>query len=344
VLSRTPKRADVPGGGTVTVLIDGAAVGSPGGWSPRIDLTPLFPASEYPGITSALAVFSFDTTTLANGVHTIAWVVSDDQGSAAGVGSRYFRVFNTSASLVAASTAAAAPSRTLTLEDEVFGADADSSGVDARRGYLLDLPLRHYRANTAGRVVVQSEELDRIELQTAGASAGYLVSNNALRPLPIGSRLDAGGLFRWQPGPGFVGRYDLAFVRREGGRFVRQDVTIVLNPKGSNRVGPQIVIDVAGAMVAGWAVDLDAPSGTGIDTLHVWAYPKAGGDPIFLGATDYGGVRPDVAAVYGEQFRKSGYGLMVHGLEPGRYDLAVFAWSIATQDFLPAVVAPLEIK
>ena len=107
---------------------------------------------------------------------------------------------------------------------------------------------------------------------------------------------------------------------------------------------PQVVIDVAGPVVAGWAADLDAPSGTGIDTLHVWAYPRGGGDPIFLGATAYGGVRPDVAAVYGEQFRKSGYGLAVRGLDPGSYDLAVFAWSLAKQDFLPAKVVPIEIK
>jgi hypothetical protein len=348
VLSRGPKRADVPGGGTVTVLIDGIAVGTPGGWAARDDISALFPAAQYPGIGSALAVFGFDTTKLANGIHTIAWVVTDNMGSASGVGSRFFRVFNGSSALVAAAVSPSALSsaaRTVSLEEEVFGAEADLGGVDARRGYALDVPLRHYRANQAGRVVMHAEELDRIEMQTAGATAGYLVSAGALRPLPIGSGLDAAtGVFVWQPGPGFVGQYDLAFTRREHGRVVRQDVSIVLNPKGSNRVGPQVVIDVAGPVLGGWAADLDAPDGTGIGTLHVWAYPRAGGDPIFVGVASYGGARPDVAAVYGDQFRKSGFGLVIRGLAPGAYDLAVFAWSTATRDFLPAAVAPLTIK
>jgi hypothetical protein len=48
--------------------------------------------------------------------------------------------------------------------------------------------------------------------------------------------------------------------------------------------------------VAGWAVDLLAPSGPGVDVVHVWAYPNpgSGADPIFGGAATYGGSRPDV--------------------------------------------------
>ena len=67
-------------------------------------------------------------------------------------------------------------------------------------------------------------------------------------------------------------------------------------------------------MIGGWAVDLDASEGTGVTTLHAWAYPAAGGAPIFLGATAYGGARPDVAAVHGDQFKDSGFGLIVAGL------------------------------
>ena len=78
-------------------------------------------------------------------------------------------------------------------------------------------------------------------------------------------------------------------------------------------------------MLAGWAADLDAAEGTGIDTLHAWAYPLAGGAPCSSAAAAYGGARPDVAGVHGDQFRDSGYGLFVQGLTPGNYDLAVFA-------------------
>lgn len=362
VLSRGARRADVPGGGSVSVAIDGAFVGSPSGWSSRADLSSLFPAAQYPGIGSALAVFAFDTTTLANGVHTIAWVVTDNQGNASGVGSRYFRVFNGAAAQTAAMTAA-----TALHAGVVSAAVADGGAIEVRRGYSLDVPFRSHEAGPDGRVTIQSEELDRIELKTNGATAGYLVTHEGLRPLPIGSALDAAtGEFVWQPGVGFVGPYDLAFVSERGSHVARQDVRIVLNPKGSNRVGPQVVIDIAPRpgsgqapqadsremIVAGWAADLDAQDGTGVDAIHVWAYPRAGahstgsgqGDPVFVGQASIGGARPDVAAVYGDRFLKSGYGLRIQHLDRGAYDLAVFAWSTAKRGWLPAKVVSVEIK
>ena len=52
------------------------------------------------------------------------------------------------------------------------------------------------------------------------------------------------GLFAWAPGVGFVGTYDLVFVRWQGARAVeRREVRIVLQPKGRGTVGPQVVID-----------------------------------------------------------------------------------------------------
>ena len=351
VLSRG-KRADVPGGGTVNVVIDGVVVGSPSGWSARADLAALFPAAQYPGINNALGVFAFDSRTLANGMHTMAWVVTDNQGSAAGVGSRYFRVFNPSQSALTLAPQASAL-QGLTLESELEGASRDRSPVDGRRGYATDTPMRRYTADREGVVTLQAEELDRIELQTNGATAGYMRSGAALRPLPIGSRLDpATGTFIWQPGVAFVGAYDFAFVRHNGRHVVRQDVRVVLNPKGSNRVGPQIVVDVAptrdddanNAVVAGWAADLDSTDGTGIQMLHVWAYPRGGGAPIFVADAAYGGSRPDVAEVFGERFRDSGFGLRVQGLPPGAYDLAIFAWSSSRHAWLPAKVVSIVVR
>ena len=346
VLARAPRRADVPGGGSTTVLIDGTAVGSPSGWSARSDLTGLFPAAQYPGVTNAAAAYGFDTTTLANGVHTMAWVVTDDRGNAAGIGSRYFRVFNgASSSLTMASMTVAEASATPNLETELANAAPDDSPIDARRGFALDEPLRRQVRAADGLITLQSEELDRIELVAPGATAGYLVSAGAVRALPIGSSFDPrSGTFVWQPGVGFIGAYDFAFTHRDNGRVVRQDVRIVLNPKGSNRVGPQVVIDYAGDIVAGWAADVDSPVDTGIDVIHVWAYPRNGGDPIFVGQAAYGGKRPDVAAIYGDRFLKSGFGLRVSNLEPGDYTLAVFAWSSANNRWLPARVAPLTVN
>jgi hypothetical protein len=251
-----------------------------------------------------------------------------------------------------------------------------------RTGWRDDGRTHSSAPDADGRIVIDGEELGLFEVTLAGTSergstyAGYLRAGRELMPLPIGSRLDGTtGVFTWQPGVGFVGAYDLVFVRSSSGRPVaRHEVRIVLHPKGSNRVGPQVVIDLPAPtdlavasgfsrkdpdlpvasgsslkdkfLVAGWAIDSDDPIGTGVDTVHVWAYPLHGGErgaPTFLGAATYGGIRPDVAAIHGDRFRESGYGLIVTDLPPGTYDLAVFAWSTARQGFLPATVVRVTV-
>lgn len=354
VISPNPRRADPPNGGTVRVLIDGAFISAvPTGWTSRPDLSALFPVDQYPGIGTALGVAAFDSTTLANGVHTIAWLVTDNQGSTSGIGSRYFSVANGSLMLgsseqpvsAAASLARVVPAPAVTA-------------LRGRRGFDPDRPFQIYSPRD-GRVTVQAEELDRIELQLGDAGghpfAGYLRSNDGLAPLPVGSVLDpATGTFTWMPGVGFTGAYDLVFVQPAGGDAApRRDVRVVLNPKGSNRVGPQTVIDAAPAVagssfvVAGWAADLDAGSDRGVDAVHVWAYPVDRGsaaDPIWLGAAAYGGARPDVAAIFGERFLRTGYGLTVQGLAPGTYDVAVFAYSTLLGEFAPAKTARVVVR
>jgi len=338
----TNPRADVPGGGSVSVFVDGMAVGSPFGWTNRADLTALFP-SGYANLTSTLAVYNLDTTTLTNGVHTIFWSVSATNGQSDGIGSRFFTVSNGAQGAAAASRAALA----VAASEDAAHVTTATDPIVGRRGFDLAAPYRTYVAGDDGVVTVQAEELDRIELRV-DADAGWLRTAHGAAPLPIGSHLDPDtGLFTWAPGAGFVGAYDFVFAREDA----KEDVRVVLNPKGSSRVGPQIVIDapVAGASVhgafllGGWAADLDAGSGTGISTVHVWAYPVAGGDPSFLGVADVG-ARPDVAAIYGDQFRDSGYGLIVNDLPPGTYDLAVFGWSIAKRGFLPARVVRVTVK
>jgi hypothetical protein len=89
-------------------------------------------------------------------------------------------------------------------------------------------------------------------------------------------------------------------------------------------------------LVAGWAIDQAAESGTGVDAVHVYAYPAnasgvpTGKKPVFLGAASRGGSRGDVAAVYGEQFTNSGYALSATGLGGGSYRLVVYARSAMT--------------
>jgi hypothetical protein len=376
VLARGPERADPPGGGTVRILIDGAIIPAiPSGWTSRPDLTALFPSGSnptdpFPGISKALGVAGIDTTSLSNGVHTIAWIVTDSLGHDAGIGSRYFTVSNSALYLAPSQTLSPALSQRSavlansaqmtmpraaaarlddmhTLTQEVASARSVGPAIRGRRGYDLDAPLRSFSAARTGPVTIQSEELDRVELHLGATGyTGYLRAADGLAPLPIGSALSSNGVFTWTPGVGFVGSYDLVFVQWAGGRAVtRHDVRVVLNAKGSGRVGPQTVIDYAdGGLIAGWAADLDADLDSGVDTVHVWAYPVRGGDPIFLGAAAYGGKRPDVAAVYGDRFGKSGYGIFVRGLEPGDYDLAVFAYSTVKGGFVPARTARVTVR
>ena len=338
VLGSGGRRADVPSGGTVTVFVDGFAIGSPAGWSSRADLTALFPIARYPGVTSALAVHTFDTRTLADGVHTIAWSVIDDEGNGAGIGSRYFTVANGVSAITTANGASAA-----------LRSGPETDDMRVRRGFDNDIPWRAYPRDAPGVVVIDGEELDRFEIHVPGLTAGHLVTAGVTAALPIGSRLDpATATFTWQPGVGFVGAYDFAFETTGSVRLVR----VVLHAKGSGRVGPQVVIDApapdrvhdGGFHIGGWAADLDAATGTGVDAVHVWAYPVTGQPAVFLGAARYGGERPDVGAVYGDRVRAAGFGLDVNSLAPGAYDVAVFAFSIVRNGFLPATTVRVTVR
>jgi hypothetical protein len=357
VLANREIKAAPPDGGIVQAFIDGVEFAPPGGWTDRQDLTALFPAASYSGVAHALGVTSFDTRTLTNGVHSISWVATASNGQRAGIGSRFFSVSNNTLMSGVRSALSALPD-----VDEVNRVPLARAGVVVgRRGYDLTAPLQTYPVDASGRATLWAEELDRIEVQLgAPGYTGYLRIGDRLGPLPIGSTIDAAtGTFTWGVGVAFVHDYDLVFVRREHERLAqRQEVRISLRPKLSRRAGAQLVIDtphvpasgddpavVQPFLVAGWAVDLGETVGTGIGTLHVWAFPvRPGHEPIFLGATAYGGARPDVSALYGERFKPSGYGLMVTSLSPGTYDLGVFAWSTVTGTFAPAKVVRVTVR
>jgi hypothetical protein len=99
----TPLPANIPtDGSTIDVLIDGIVVGHPTYNQPRSDIASLFPG--YANTGGPVGFFVIDTRTLADGPHTIAWVVRDSLGRGAGIGSRFFDVFN-AASAEASGTA-----------------------------------------------------------------------------------------------------------------------------------------------------------------------------------------------------------------------------------------------
>lgn len=86
-------------------------------------------------------------------------------------------------------------------------------------------------------------------------------------------------------------------------------------------------------VLQGWAIDRAAQVDSGVDAVHVWARPLQGGSPIFIGSAGYGGSRPDVAAIYGEQFTRSGFGITVRGLPPGPYEFVATLHSSVSGTF-----------
>jgi hypothetical protein len=88
-----------------------------------------------------------------------------------------------------------------------------------------------------------------------------------------------------------------------------------------------------GFTVGGWALDFGSPSGTGIDSVQVWAYPTTGAAAMFVGVATPGVSRPDVGTAFGNaRFGASGYTLG-GTLPAGSYDLVVFAHSTVTATF-----------
>jgi hypothetical protein len=191
----TPIPAVVPAdGSTITVMVDGAPLGHPTYNQYRSDIANEFPS--YSNSNGAIGFFSLDTTKMSNGIHTIAWSVSDNAGHSEGIGSRYFMVQNSGAGPVAEPDASVEP---LTADD---------------------IPA-----------VIEIGELDRIELPVGTVSA-YLRVNGENRPLPIGSNIK-GGVLYWQTGPGFLGEYELLIIRADGQEL---PLRVRIHPKGTRRL------------------------------------------------------------------------------------------------------------
>ncbi|MCX6546032.1 MAG: hypothetical protein NTV05_16675 [Acidobacteria bacterium] len=323
--------------GHVFVSIDSLPLALVNYGDARSDIATAFP--DFLNGTNASGAYYVDTTALTNGRHQIGWLVYDNCGRGDGIGSRFFNVLNSGArpSLdFAAASGARPPAPAL-------------PGVSRE-----PVTVRHVAGdwqviepNADGVRVIEVGQSDRIEVRlplAAGSYTGYLDTQGARRRLPLGSSLDErGGIFYWQPAPGFLGRYDLVFVA-PGGMGVRLGVV----------VGPsmRMAIDTpaSGAevrrpfAVAGWALDLAGEQGSGVDTVHVWAYPAGGAPPIWLGVAEYGDPRPDVGALYGTTFTKAAYTLVVGHLSPGTYDIVVYVHRAKTGSFDAAQIVRFTVR
>jgi hypothetical protein len=179
---------------------------------------------------AAIGAYVIDTATLANGVHTIAWSVTDTARRVDGIGSRYFTVLNTGSDVATdASVDVAqlqqAPAITRGSARKLARLRSSAGPAWARTGFDLRTSYRAIPSDRQGVRQVWIPDLARLELYLGPVDTGYLVANGTLRDLPAGSHLDTTtGLFTWMPGPAYVGSYRLTFLR--GSEQILVDVTI----------------------------------------------------------------------------------------------------------------------
>jgi hypothetical protein len=89
----TPLPATIPiDGSKISVYIDSKPMGHPVYNQPRSDIEAAFPGLN--NTDGAVGYFFIDTTKFANGVHTIQWSVTDNEGHTTGIGSRFFTIQN----------------------------------------------------------------------------------------------------------------------------------------------------------------------------------------------------------------------------------------------------------
>jgi hypothetical protein len=344
-------------------------------WFPGLNRSDI--AAAYPGLcnsNNALAAYYIDTVALGltNGLHTLGWDVIDNQGKVAGIGSRFFNVLvgsgmaapgssdavEVSAAEGSGSTALSVSGASQTGSDRPvalghtsqLGALAPSARVvRVRVGGDLS-PVETVAPSSNGSYVVQLPAESRIAFDLGGAvEAGYQIVGDEIRALPGGSTLDAAsGFFAWQPPVPFLGTFHLLFLN--GSERV-DVVTTITDPTAAAGIAmhidtPAADATVAGSfVVAGWALDPRATTGSGIDTLHAWAYRRDGiAEPQFLGAAAVGGARPDVAAIFGAQAEASGFSLTTASLGPGVYDVLVYPWSHRTGQFGDAMSVRVVVR
>ncbi|MBI4893369.1 MAG: hypothetical protein HY821_22300 [Acidobacteria bacterium] len=208
----TPQPGKIPvDGSTIFVWLDGVPIGNVTYNLPRTDVDGLFPG--YANTGGAIGYRYMDTTLLADGMHNIAWSVTDNLGRSDGVGSRFFSVLNAVSSASSATPALARSPSTRLASGPM------RAGLAYRTAYNLQAPLADWPLTTAGHPqTLAIHQMDRIEIHLPPASGtapwqGGQRVNVELRALPVGSTLDsAHGIFYWQLGPGFLGSYALEFA------------------------------------------------------------------------------------------------------------------------------------
>jgi hypothetical protein len=166
----------------------------------RPDIAGLFPG--FNNTNGAVGYYHLDTTQLANGIHSIAWSVTDNLGRTEGIGSRLFWVRNSSG---AADAPEAAGTASASAAKSTRQAARRDGGLQYRSGWDPAAELR--RLDTGE---VEAEQGSRLEVHLPAGVVS--VTFDGSDSLPPGSTFDAeGGVFYWHVPSGFQGVFELAF-------------------------------------------------------------------------------------------------------------------------------------
>jgi hypothetical protein len=231
----TPLPKTIPQDG-IDVVVDGLDLGEANYGIPRNDVCNLFPG--YNNCPGPGFYFDMDTIEYSNGMHTIYCHVDDGEKSA-DIGCRYFNIWNLGSKNSKSQTSS---QNHYSLSEIIKMPFNDLKPIEFQRGYNEAIEPQFTYPDENGKIYIETRELERIKVQLNAAQnapfntsnyTGYHVIGSQLFPLPIGSTLDAKeGIFYWQPGPGFVGIYQLVFIREAlTGQMSKKLITVKILPK-----------------------------------------------------------------------------------------------------------------
>jgi len=218
----------------------------------RYDIASLFPGCA--NSNGAGGYFYLDTTILDNGVHTIAWLVTDNAGNKEGIGSRFFTVMNSntgSQSVTSMENMTTISTRKMQNErnlknrlglslDDVGYIPLNNEPVEVLKGYSRSENGERHFADENGILHVELKELERVVIHFFDRESEAPQPGKQDREMfmgstqPVGSTLDSQkGIFYWQVGPGFVGEYDLVFFEKtRDGEIYKRNIIITISPRG----------------------------------------------------------------------------------------------------------------
>jgi len=182
-------------------------------------------------------------------VHTLQWTATDNAGNTDGIGSRYFTIQNTGNDSRVISRGRGG------LPPCFPPASSPDEPIYLEKGYNQNVRPQRIYPDENGIINIRVKELDRMEIYlfegTRGLAPlpdaplanfqrpstndcwGFQLVGDQVRPLPIGSFLDIErGIFYWQPGPGFLGVYNLVFLESgPNGVMTKKNIFVEIVPQ-----------------------------------------------------------------------------------------------------------------